>query len=267
MRVATAVLALSAWLFPSTLLAQHEVDIVRTARAAGQFGTLLAAVDAAELTATLRGKGPFTVFAPTDAAFRALPSGTVESLLRPENRERLKALLLYHVVAGAVPARVARTLDDAATVEGRSVRIRETGGRLRINDASVVQADVKASNGIVHVIDQVLMPPEMSSAGDRMEIARGPGGARDVVELAIRRAVPLFNAGQVEAAGAIYEVTAQALLATAELPAGARRSLERGLRDADREQAERDRAWTLRRALDDALQQMEVRMSRRTGAH
>jgi uncharacterized surface protein with fasciclin (FAS1) repeats len=253
-------------MLPIPVSAQHEVDIVRTARAAGQFGTLLAAVDAAELTATLRGKGPFTVFAPTDAAFRALPAGTVESLLRPENRERLKALLLYHVVAGAVPARVARTLDNAATVEGRSVRIRSTAGQLRINDATVVQADVKASNGIVHVIDQVLMPPDMG-AGDRMETSRGVDGARDVVELAIRRAVPLFNAGQVEAATAIYEVTAQALLATAELPAGARRSLERGLRDADRDQAERDRAWTLRRALDDALQQMDVRMSRRTGAH
>ncbi|MDX2260209.1 MAG: fasciclin domain-containing protein [Gemmatimonadales bacterium] len=267
MRVATAVLALSAWLLPSTLPAQHEGDIVRTARAAGQFGTLLAAVDAAELTATLRGKGPFTVFAPTDAAFRALPPGTVESLLRPENRERLKALLLYHVVAGAVPARVARTLDEANTVEGRSVRIRSTSGRLRINDATVIQADVKASNGVVHVIDQVLMPPEMGAAGDRMEISRTGNGARDVVELAIRRAVPLFNAGQVEAAGAIYEVTAQALLAVGELPAGARRSLERGLRDADRDQAGRERAWTLRRALDEAVQQMDVRMSRMTGAH
>lgn len=262
MRLAAAFLVLSVGMLPIPVSAQHEVDIVRTARAAGQFGTLLAAVDAAELTATLRGKGPFTVFAPTDAAFRALPPGTVELLLRPENRERLKALLLYHVVAGAVPARVARTLDEANTVEGRSVRIRSASGRLRINEASVVQADVKASNGIVHVIDQVLMPPEVGAAGDRMEISRGVNGARDVVELAIRRAVPLFNAGQVEAAGAIYEVTAQALLAVGELPAGARRSLERGLRDADRDPAGRDRAWTLRRALDEALEQLDVRMSR-----
>lgn len=267
MRLAVATTILWTALLPSPARAQHDADIIRTARSAGQFGTLIAAVDAAELTATLRGKGPFTVFAPTDAAFRALPTGTVESLLRPENRERLKALLLYHVVAGAVPAKVARTLDAAPTVEGRSVRIRSSAGQLRINDATVVSADVKASNGIIHVIDQVLLPPETAAGGDRMELSSAVTGAREVIALAIRRAVPLFNAGQVEASAAIYEVTTEALLAVGDVSTGARRALERGLREAGREPSDRERSWILRRALDDAQQQLDARMTRGPARH
>lgn len=133
-------------------------DIVDTAVAAGQFETLAAALEAAGLVETLKGEGPFTVFAPTDEAFAALPEGTVESLLEPENRDQLQAVLTYHVVAGKVMAEDAMGLDSATTVQGQDIAITTMDGSVMINDASVVQADIEASNGVIHVIDGVLIP-------------------------------------------------------------------------------------------------------------
>ena len=137
---------------------QARADIVDTAVAAGQFKTLAAALQAAGLVDTLKGAGPFTVFAPTDAAFAALPAGTVENLLKPENREQLVAILTYHVVPGRVTAGEVAKLDKATTVQGGDVAIRATGGTVSVGNARVVQADVMASNGVIHVIDKVLMP-------------------------------------------------------------------------------------------------------------
>jgi len=134
-------------------------DIVDTAAAAGQFQTLIAAVEAAGLVETLRGPGPYTVFAPTDDAFAALPEGTVDELLLPENRERLVAVLTYHVVSGEVRAEQVVTMDSAETVQGASLPIATEGETVRVGEATVVQADVDASNGVIHVIDQVLLPP------------------------------------------------------------------------------------------------------------
>jgi len=138
--------------------ARASADIVDTAVAAGQFKTLAAALGAAGLVDTLKGDGPFTVFAPTDAAFAALPAGTVESLLQPENRERLVAILTYHVVPGSYPAARVADMDQARTVNGDSVDIRASGGAVTVDGARVLQADVAASNGVIHVIDTVLMP-------------------------------------------------------------------------------------------------------------
>ncbi|MFW3613843.1 fasciclin domain-containing protein [Billgrantia antri] len=133
-------------------------DIVDTAVAAGQFETLAAALEAAGLVETLKGEGPFTVFAPTDEAFGKLPGGTVESLLEPENREQLQAVLTYHVVQGKVMAEDAMGLDSATTVQGQAITITTMDGSVMINDANVVQADIEASNGVIHVIDSVLLP-------------------------------------------------------------------------------------------------------------
>jgi uncharacterized surface protein with fasciclin (FAS1) repeats len=133
-------------------------DIVDTAVGAGQFNTLAAALNAAGLVETLKGSGPFTVFAPTDAAFAKLPAGTVESLLKPENRDKLIAVLTYHVVAGKVTAAQVTKLNSAKTVNGQSVRIAVQGGNVKVNDATVVSADVMASNGVIHVIDTVILP-------------------------------------------------------------------------------------------------------------
>lgn len=132
-------------------------DIVDTAVAAGSFKTLAAALEAADLIETLKGDGPFTVFAPTDEAFAKLPKGTVESLLKPENKAKLAGILTYHVVAGKVLAKDVVKLSKAKTVQGSEVKIDATEG-VKINDATVTQADVAASNGVIHVIDTVLLP-------------------------------------------------------------------------------------------------------------
>jgi uncharacterized surface protein with fasciclin (FAS1) repeats len=133
-------------------------DIVDTAVAAGSFNTLAAALKAADLIGTLKGPGPFTVFAPTDAAFAKLPAGTVEDLLKPENKAKLVSILTYHVVAGSVSSAQVVKMTSAKTVEGRSVKISTKDGSVMIDNAKVVKADVMASNGVIHVIDTVLLP-------------------------------------------------------------------------------------------------------------
>lgn len=133
-------------------------DIVDTAVAAGSFKTLAAALTAADLVNTLKGKGPFTVFAPTDEAFSKLPAGTVENLLKPENKAKLVSILTYHVVAGSVMAADVVKLKEATTVEGGKVSIMLHGSDVMVNDANVVKTDIQASNGVIHVIDKVLMP-------------------------------------------------------------------------------------------------------------
>lgn len=136
----------------------EDRDIVDVAVAAGEFSTLAAALDAAGLVTTLKGEGPFTVFAPTDAAFAKLPAGTLESLLLPENRDRLTAILTYHVVPGKVMAADVVNLSEAETVNGSGIAIKVIDGKVMINDATVVTADVDASNGVIHIIDTVILP-------------------------------------------------------------------------------------------------------------
>ena len=133
-------------------------DIVDTAVSAGSFNTLAAALEAAGLVETLKGKGPFTVFAPTDQAFAKLPEGTLKSLLKPANKEKLTAILTYHVVAGNVKAADVIKLSSAKTVNGQSVTVKVVGGKVLINGATVVKADIAATNGTIHVIDTVLLP-------------------------------------------------------------------------------------------------------------
>lgn len=136
-----------------------DKDIVDTAVAAGQFKTLAAALTAAGLVDTLKGPGPFTVFAPTDAAFAKLPAGTVDTLLKPESKAKLTAILTYHVVAGKVMAADVVKLKEAKTVNGTMVAVKVDGGNVMINNAKVTTADIAASNGVIHVIDTVLLPP------------------------------------------------------------------------------------------------------------
>lgn len=142
---------------PSAEPAPALMDIVDTAVAAGSFNTLAQALTAANLVDTLKGEGPFTVFAPTDAAFAALPEGALDNLLA--NPEELARVLTYHVVAGRVDAATVTGLSEAATVAGPNVAIEVVDGMVKINDATVTTADVMASNGIIHVIDTVLLPP------------------------------------------------------------------------------------------------------------
>jgi uncharacterized surface protein with fasciclin (FAS1) repeats len=135
-------------------------DIVDTAVAAGKFNTLAAALKAAGLVDTLKGAGPFTVFAPTDEAFAKLPAGTVETLLKPENKAKLVSILTYHVVAGKVTSKEVAGMKSGKTVNGKEVAVETKGGKVMINTATVVKPDIEASNGVIHVIDAVLMPPQ-----------------------------------------------------------------------------------------------------------
>jgi len=143
-----------------------QKDIVDTAISAGTFNTLVAAVQAAELVDALKAAGPYTVFAPTDDAFAALPEGTVESLLKPENQEQLQAVLLYHVVSGKIMAADIGSGAQPATLQGATIDVVGSAAGVTVNGANVVAADVVTSNGVIHVIDAVILPPATSAQAD-----------------------------------------------------------------------------------------------------
>ena len=137
---------------------QTNTDIVDTAVAAGSFNTLAKALQAAGLVETLKGKGPFTVFAPTDEAFAKLPAETLNDLLKPENKAKLQRILSYHVVSGRVAAADVVKMTTAKAVSGDTIDIKASGGNVMVDNARVVKTDVQASNGIIHVIDAVILP-------------------------------------------------------------------------------------------------------------
>lgn len=160
-RAAAAVLLLLAFQLSacdSTDNSEPSQDIVDVA-VANDFDTLVAAIEAARLVSTLRGDGPFTVFAPSDAAFADLPDGALETLLQPENQAQLQAVLTYHVVPGRVTAEQVTSLDAAETVNGATLSIETQNGAVLVNGATVTATDIEASNGIIHVVDEVLLPP------------------------------------------------------------------------------------------------------------
>jgi transforming growth factor-beta-induced protein len=197
--------------------------IVDVAVADGRFTTLAAALQAAGLVETLQGEGPFTVFAPTDDAFAKLPAGTVEELLKPENIDQLAAILTYHVVPGKVMAADVAGLSEAATVQGENIAIKTDMGKVMINEAEVVLADVAASNGVIHVIDSVLLPPSTQAAAESDEMAE-----LDIVDTAVANGSFTTLAAALEAAGLIetlkgegpFTVFAPTDEAFAKLPAG-----------------------------------------------
>jgi uncharacterized surface protein with fasciclin (FAS1) repeats len=153
-----AVTALGVAMGVMTARAAADKNIIDTAVAAGQFKTLATALSAAGLADTLKGQGPLTVFAPTDQAFAKLPPGTLDSLLKKENKDQLTAIL-YHVVPGELMAADAAKLKEAKTVNGKTVRVHLSNGKIMVNDATVTGADIPASNGVIHIIDSVILPP------------------------------------------------------------------------------------------------------------
>ena len=225
---------------------ESSKDIVDTAVSNGSFKTLAAALTAAGLVDTLKGDGPFTVFAPTDAAFAKLPKGTVETLLKPENKDKLIDILTYHVVSGKVPSKVAVTLDNATAINKKDIKVKKKKGGLFLNKSKVIATDVQASNGVIHVIDKVLLPPENKQASSN---------SQKLIEVAIDKAVPLFNHGQHQACAAIYEVTAHALMA---MPKGSvsdkdRALLGRAMKMVNSSKCMTTNSWTLRKAFDSMM--------------
>ena len=199
-RTILPVLATLSLLAPSPFRAAADAtspnDIVATAKAAGSFGTLLAAVGAAGLVETLQSPGPFTVFAPTDAAFAKLPKGTVESLLEPAALEKLKTILTYHVVSGRVLSKSLLPVSEAQTVARMPVSF-----GLKVGSATVIQADILCSNGVIHVINEVLLPPAPSAP--KMVPASQGMTATAVIRAALDRGVPLYNDGHHDACAKI----------------------------------------------------------------
>jgi len=233
----------------ASLNAAEEKNIVETAVSAGSFKTLTAALGAAGLVDTLKGSGPFTVFAPTDEAFAKLPPGTVENLLKPENKAMLTDILKNHVFAGRVTLAKALEVREAASLEGSKITFKFEEGRVIVGGAALVKADIAASNGIIHVIDQVLVPLKTETA---------PLKASELIELAVHRGVPIFNHGDVAGCAAIYEVTCEALRATGSVPEESRKVLAKALKAARAESSARQRAWILRGAIDTTMASLEA---------
>jgi transforming growth factor-beta-induced protein len=217
-------------------------DIPTTAVKAGAFNTLIAAVKAAGLAEALSGDGPFTVFAPTDEAFEKLPSGTIDSLLQPENRDKLAAILKYHVVPGRVYSTDAVAAGQADTLQGAPLKIAVNGSTAMVNDAKLVSTDIDASNGVIHVIDSVILPPENATS------AR----PRQMIEKAIGKGAPLYNAGHANACAKIYMETAQNLLAMENhgMCDSTVHTLRTALNQARYSNCSDTQAWTMRHALD-----------------
>lgn len=229
-------------------VAKRGNTLADVATAAGGFKTLLAAATAAELVGVLTSEGPLTLLAPTDDAFAKLPAGTVEALLQPGNREQLVAILKNHVIAGQVTLAEALAAREAATLQGSKVAIGFEDGRIRVGAATLLKADIQASNGIVHVIDRVLLPATAEA---------GPLSAAGLIELAIDRGVPLFNKGEVAACAALYEVTCEALRVMDTVPETSRKELAASLKAARAEKSARQQAWILRDAIDGAWSHLQ----------
>ena len=226
----------------TTAATEGDGNIVDVADAAGQFKTLLAAAAAADLAGALSGDGPITVFAPTDEAFLRLPKGTVQELLKPENKANLAAILKYHVIAGKVTLAKALAVGEAQTLQGAKLGAKFEDGRVLINSALLLKADIPASNGIIHVIDSVLLPPDSIPK---------PLGADGLIELAITRGVPLYNDGDEAGCAAVYEITCESLRANPQTSKKSRVTLTEALTEMREEDSARRKAWILRNALDE----------------
>lgn len=220
-------------------------NIPTVASNSGSFSTLLAAAQAAGLVDALSAAGPLTVFAPTDEAFSTLPAGTIASLLKPENKQQLAGILKYHVVSGRVYSDDALQAKSATTLQGASISIVATENGAKVNDAVLLSTDLDASNGVIHVIDRVLLPSSVASA---------QLSARKMIAQAIAAGAPIFNSGHHAECAQIYSDTLERLLArndhgmSAHVQQMVRSSLARSKSDTSMT----SRAWTLRRALDSA---------------
>ncbi len=226
--------------------------IPEVAQEAKVFKTLLAAVKTAGLVDALSGAGPLTVFAPTDDAFAKLPAGTVESLLKPENRDQLVDILKYHVVEGRLYADDFFRRGRVNTLLDERVQVKYGDNAFQVNNSNVIATDIEAGNGVIHVIDAVLLP----NTGESTAIA-----ASDIIRLAIDKGVPLFNQGQKAACAAIYEVAANAVLALPSVPREAKRPLVTALREINSTHSSSRQAWILRDALDSSLARIEEMMT------
>lgn len=221
-------------------------NLLNVAKDAGKFSTLLAAIETAGLTALLEGGKPLTIFAPTDEAFANLPKGTVESLLKPENAEKLRGILAYHAISGKVSAGDALNVGSFATLNGAEIRFAIKDGAIKANDSTIRSTDIQCENGVIHVIDSVLLPP----AGKGQAAKPASMDPLERIEAAIDKGVPAYNGGDPEKCAKIYEDCLKALAADGSLEESLRTRVgETFKRTAEQKDASR-RAWIYRSALD-----------------
>ncbi len=227
--------------------AEARKDVIITVKDAGSFKTLIKALDAAGLTETLKGPGPFTIFAPTDAAFDKLPEGKLDSLLKPENRNELVAILNYHVVPGRLNVAKVSDMPRLRTLQGSDLMVVSRGKGVTVGGARITETDVMAGNGVIHVIDTVLTP-----ARPRTTHGSAPE-ARRMIATAIEKGGPMYTNGNYEKCAAVYEKACRSLLKDFPdaLNEGARKRLRNSMTESRAEQDPRKRAWILRQALDD----------------
>lgn len=220
-------------------------NIPATAIAAGNFKTLVAAAKAAGLVEALSGKGPLTVFAPTDAAFAKLPKGTVESLLKPENKQQLVDILKYHVVSGRIFSDAAVKAGHAETLLGKDITIAVKKTGAMVNNAKLIATDIDASNGVIHVIDSVLLPP----ADKKVTAAE----AKKMIETTVAHGTRLYNSGHHSACAKVYQTAMKKMTAYGDvMPPLAMRHINTAMHSASQTHCASTQAWTLRRGLDGA---------------
>lgn len=232
-------------------------DIAAVAKKAGKFNTLLAAVEAAGLTTALTGSDLVTVLAPTDAAFKALPKGTVETLLKPENHHKLTEILTLHVVKGSVTAGTALNAGSAKSFSGESLHFGIQDGTFKVNGATIVKTDIKCENGIIHVIDAVLLPAAKSAKNGGGKLStHSTMSPASLIESAIKKGVPAFNHGDHAGCAQIYMNCAQALSKHSSLDSSTRNMLTNIVNKAKQTHCTSTRAWVLRYGLDNAYAAM-----------
>lgn len=229
--------------------------LLETAKGAENFTILTKAVQAAGLEDALSGNTKLTVFAPTDEAFMRLPKGTLQTLLKPENKEMLINILTYHVVAGEVKAKTAVSLDEATALNKQKINVAFKNAALYLNESKVIATDIQASNGVIHVIDNVLLPANLKAASKKSNESASLTILNDAVDIG----VDLFNNGDQKACAIIYEIAVRAVveIKPKELSQANMNKLSSALKTVSKSNDHRENAWTLRDAIDSAFRDLE----------
>lgn len=261
-KCASAFILAASSLLPMTAHANKK-DIVDTAVAADDFTILAKALEAAGLIDALKADGPYTVFAPTDEAFGRLPKGTIAELLKPENKDQLVNVLTYHVVKGKVAGSTAVTLKEADALNKQKIKLSFKDAALFVNQARVIKTDIQASNGVIHVIDNVILPPKSVKSKSSNASAGTKGGsakvAMNIFEEAIDMGVDLFNAGNERACASIYKIAVMSVVEInpSTLDEGDLEALNTALETVAKSDDNKENAWTLRKAIDRAYSSLK----------
>lgn len=237
-----------------SVILPSEDNLAQTAIKAGSFKTLVAAAEAAGLVPALSGDKALTVLAPTDEAFAKLPKGTLEKLLKPENKEALATILKLHVIEGRVFSDQAIKSGNASTLSGENVKFTLKGDKAMVNNAGIVKTDIDASNGVIHVIDTVLLPTNMPKLA-AVDVMTTP---QDIAMLAINKGAPMYNHGQHAACAAVYEVAMTSLLAMDSVPCGVKTELRTAMANAGQTHDAGKKAWALRGGLDKVMEMSTI---------